>query len=180
MTSAFSTDELNKILKQNCFEVFNLPLQFKIDLETLNTKYQTLQKQLHPDNFINHPDSLLSTMVSAHVNSAYNTLNSPLLKTIELLHQNGISFDLNEDKILPPEFLMLQMELYEEIEDANGNTEQLEKLAQKLVNITNNLDNEIANNFAVSNFSAVIDNAKKLAFYNKLRSLIDQKIEESW
>jgi Fe-S protein assembly co-chaperone HscB len=119
-------------------------------------------------------------MVSAHINNAYNTLNSPLLKTIELLRQNGIVLDLNIDKQLPANFLTLQMELYEEIEDVNSNTEELEKIAHKLVDKANELDDKIAENFAINNFAAIVDDAKKLAFYNKLRSLVDQKIEESW
>lgn len=180
MTSTFSTDELNKILRQNYFEVFNLPLQYNIDQNNLNINYQKLQKKIHPDNFINHPDNLLSIMVSAHINNAYSTLNSPLLKTIELLRQNGITLDLNIDKELPADFLILQMEFYEEIENANGNTEKLEDLAQKLANRVYQLDGKIAQNFTINNFTAIVDDAKKLAFYNKLSLLVDQKIEESW
>ena len=119
-------------------------------------------------------------MVSAHINNAYNTLNSPLLKTIELLRQNGIILDLNIDKELPTNFLMQQMELYEKIEEAEGHTEKLEMLAHKLTSKISELDDKIAQNFVLTNFTAIIDEAKELAFYNKLQLLVDQKIEESW
>jgi Fe-S protein assembly co-chaperone HscB len=196
MTGTFSTEDLNKILRQNCFEVFGLPLQYNIDQGLLNSRYQELQKQLHPDKFINHPDSLLSIRVSAHINDAYNTLNSPLLKSIALLQQKGIILDLNVDKELPSDFLMEQMELYEEIEDASHNTDKLDDLAQKLVDKVRALSDKIAlgfecidchalfhkarNDSGNNSYGIIIENTKKMAFYNKIAHLIDQKIEESW
>jgi|GEM_PF-2555933 len=190
MIGTFSTEDLNKILRQNCFEVFGLPLQYSIDQSLLNNKYQELQKQLHPDKFINHPDSLLSIRVSAHINDSYNTLNSPLLKSIALLQQNGITLDLNVDKELPADFLMEQMELYEEIEDASHDTGKLNDLAQKLIDKVRALSDKISLGFASKgmdsrlrgndSYGIIIEDTKKMAFYNKIAHLIDQKIEESW
>ncbi len=246
MMSTFSTDDLTKILRQNCFEVFDLPLQYKVDSDTLNSRYQELQKQLHPDKFINHPDSSLSIRISAHINDAYNTLNSPLLKAIALLEQNGIILDLNVDKQLPATVLMEQMELYEEIEDANHDIDQLNTLAAKLAENISKLSDKIGLDFeskgmdsrlrgndsthgndsahkndsthgndsthkndstlgndstrgndrgsiqsvipvqtgihALKNdsYSVIIEDIKKLAFYNKIAQQIDEKIEESW
>src|SRR5579863_8538664 len=196
MTNTFSTEDLNKILRQNCFEVFGLPIQYNVDQVLLNNRYQELQKQLHPDKFINHPDSLLSIRVSAHVNDACNTLNSPLLKSIALLEQNGIILDLNIDKELPADYLMEQMELYEEIEDASHNTDKLNDLAQKLQDKVRALSDKIALGFASTDYHAllhktsndnkddiyaiIIEDTKKMAFYDKIEHLIDEKIEESW
>lgn len=188
MTGSFSTDNLNKILRQNCFEVFGLPLQYNIDQNTLNNRHQELQKQLHPDKFVGHPDSLLSIKVSAHINDAYSTLVSPLLRAIALLQQKGITLDLNQDKELPTNFLMEQMELYEEIDEAQQDTDGLNKIAHKLANLAHQLSDAIANNFAKngmdSNFHGndriIIEDIKKLAFYNKLAQLVNEKIEESW
>jgi len=35
----------------NYFQLFQLPAQFELDLTELGTRYLTLQKQFHPDNF---------------------------------------------------------------------------------------------------------------------------------
>jgi molecular chaperone HscB len=196
MTNIFSTEDLNQILRQNCFEVFGLPLQYNVDQAFLNNRYEELQKQLHPDKFINHPDSSLSIRVSAHINDAYNTLNSPLLKSIALLEQNGITLDLNVDKELPADFLMEQMELYEEIEGANHDTDKLDDLAHELVEKMRALSDKIALGFTKidrhvllnktrndngnNSYTTIIEDTKKMAFYNKIAHLIDEKIEESW
>jgi molecular chaperone HscB len=180
MTSKFNTNELNQILQKNCFAVFDLPLEYKIDNIILDNKYQILQKQLHPDKFINHSDSLLSIMVSAHVNNSYNLLQSPLLKAIELLHQHGVSFDLNINSELPEDFLMLQIELYEEIEDIKDNTDKLTEISNKLAMNIKKLEYNIGINFVVKNFSTIVSDTKKLAVFTKLVSVVNQKIEESW
>jgi molecular chaperone HscB len=197
MISTFGTDDLNKILRQNCFEIFDLPYTYKIDKNTLNSKYQKLQKLLHPDKFVNHPDSLLSIRVSAHINDAYNTLNSPHSKAIALLEQNGIILDLNVDKELPANVLMEQMELYEEIEDANHDIDRLNELAKKLSDKISKLSDKIeldfegkgidcharpslARNDGGDSYLVIIEDIKKLAFYNKIAQQIDEKIEESW
>jgi molecular chaperone HscB len=194
MANTYGTDDLNKILRQNCFEVFGLPLQYNIDQSVLSNKYQELQKQLHPDKFINHPDSLLSVKVSAHINDAYTTLKSPLLIAIALLHLKGITFDLNIDKELPKDFLMEQMDLYEEIEDASHDIEKLKVIANKLVINSNSLIDKIAYNFVCVDsclnaddklhknnlYSNIIEDIKKLAFYNKLIQQIDKTLEQLW
>lgn len=180
MPDTFSTDDLERVLRQSCFEVFNLPLQYNIDQDTLEHKYQMLQRRLHPDNFVNQPNSALSIKVSAHINQAYGILNSPLAKTIALLQQNNIVLDLNIDKELPADFLNEQMELYEEIEDAEGNAEKLEWVAQTLKLKLNELNNKISQNFTKQNYAVIVADTKKLAFYDKLVSLIDKKTEEVW
>ncbi|MCC2625692.1 MAG: hscB [Burkholderiales bacterium] len=216
MISTLSTDNLTKILRQNCFEVFDLSLQYKVDHDALNNRYQQLQKQLHPDKYINHPDSSLSIRVSAHINDAYNTLNSPLLKAIALLEQYGVILDLNKDKELPISILMEQMELYEEIEEANHDIDRLNALAKKLSDNIRKLNDKIAQDFEsmdsrqphgwvrgndiisgnkaqpvtiakagvqtpiYNSYVIIIEDIKKLAFYNKIAQQIDDKIEESW
>lgn len=33
----------------NCFEVFNIPVGYHVDLAALETSYKALQKEIHPD-----------------------------------------------------------------------------------------------------------------------------------
>jgi molecular chaperone HscB len=180
INNAPNVDDLNQILRQNCFKVFDLPLHYKIDQNTLDSKYRTLQKALHPDNFINHPHSVLSIKVSSHINNAYNTLNSPLFRSIELLKQNGIILDLNINKQLPEDFLSEQMSWHEEIEEAIDNAEALAVIETKLVTKQHALNDKIMYYFANENYDAVIDCIKQLAFYNRLENLVNEKIEELW
>jgi molecular chaperone HscB len=45
-------EKLIKLLHMNCFEVFGLTPTFNVDKISLTKKYQELQKQYHPDNFV--------------------------------------------------------------------------------------------------------------------------------
>lgn len=180
MAQTFTQDDLNHILHQNCFEVFELPAQYAVSKVQLDNSYHLLQRKLHPDNFIDHPASMLATRVSAHINDAYNTLNSPLLKSLALLRQHGIELNLDTDKELPNDFLLQQMELYEEIDDVEDNLEQLRDLNNKIFLKIKESEALIAQNFDQKNYTSIIENTKKLAFYIKLQKLVDQKIQKLW
>lgn len=107
------TDNPIKLLHMNCFEVFGLTPTFDINKVSLTKKYQELQKQYHPDNFMgaDSGQQLMAVSISAHINHAYTTLNSPLLLTLELLKLNNIELNLSENTNLAPEFLSMQMEI---------------------------------------------------------------------
>ncbi|KAF2707737.1 Co-chaperone Hsc20 [Pleomassaria siparia CBS 279.74] len=99
--------------------------QFNIDLGSLKKEFLQLQSRAHPDL---HPASAKNKAqaLSARINEAYKTLQSPLLRAQYLLSLRGI--DVAEDetaKIEDPELLMEVLEAQEQIEE----TEKEEDLA---------------------------------------------------
>ena len=175
------TDKLLKLLNMNCFEAFDLTPTFDIDKPSLQNKYQKLQKQFHPDNFVGESNSqqLLAVSVSAHINQAYTTLNSPLLLTLELLKLNNLELNLSENTSLAPEFLTMQLEIHEQIEDAaqNKNIDALDRLEVDLVKKQQELIKKIEPEFNRKEFAKTVELTKELAFYDKLIKIVATKID---
>ena len=109
------------MLKQNYFELFGLEPGFEIDLSTIAERYRDLQRAVHPDRFANASDQerLLSVQQAAHVNEAYQTLKSPLLRARYLLELQGIALN-DTDTTMDPMFLMEQIELRESLAAVPG------------------------------------------------------------
>lgn len=136
-------------LNQNYFELFGLPIEFRIDTDLLNDRYLGLQKEVHPDNFAAGTDQekRLSMQWATFINTANATLKSPLARAIYLLELHDVKMENNPE--LPPDFLMQQIELREQlesIEDADGNLEKLDDFKQEARLVMS----KIETNFAVA------------------------------
>ncbi|KAI9766203.1 MAG: hypothetical protein M1835_007230 [Candelina submexicana] len=128
-------------LPQTYFHLFPLSFphgsppasNFTPDLRTLRSEYLRLQAVAHPDRH-HTPNSTSNTTqdsISANINTAYKTLQSPLLRAQYLLLQHGI--DVQEEGVMEgdKELLMEVLEAREEIEEAENEVE-IEEL--KVVN----------------------------------------------
>ncbi len=104
-------------LKQNYFEVFDLPKDYSVDLKVLGQRFLNLQKEIHPDKFAGGSDQekRLSMQYTTLANTANETLKSPLKRAIYMLELAGR--DIEHNPQLPPEFLMKQISLREDLDD---------------------------------------------------------------
>ncbi len=169
-------NNVESILKKNCFEIFEIEPQFVIDTARLSTKLYQLQKEFHPDNTINN--ELSTDLVSAHINSCYTTLKIPLNRSIALLKIYGYPLDLAKDTQLPLEFLSEQMELHELIDEANSNILLLEELEQIINNKHKQLLDSLKDTFIHKDFQKALNLTKQLGFYTRLLNSIADKINE--
>jgi len=112
---------MQSISGKNYFELFDLPVSFEVDQETLSLRYRDLQRAVHPDRFASASDQekRLSVQQAALINEAFQALKSPLPRARYLLELNGITLDDN-DTNMDPSFLMEQMELREALADVRG------------------------------------------------------------
>lgn len=167
---------LNQILQQDYFELFSIPKQFEIDLLLLQERLRELQKQFHPDNFVGHDQSLANQAViaSSQINHAYVTLRDPLSRAIYLLAQLGTTVDLVHDTKFEPEFLLEQIELREELAEAEADAdfERLEHIEAGIKSNINQLTRQISQHFAGADYPAIVELVKKLAFYSKLEQTV--------
>ncbi|KAF2847596.1 Co-chaperone Hsc20 [Plenodomus tracheiphilus IPT5] len=91
---------------------------FDIDLSALKKEFLQLQARAHPDM---HPqsDKKRAEALSSAINTAYKTLQSPLLRAQYLLSLRGIETAEDETaKVEDPELLMEVLEARELIEEA--------------------------------------------------------------
>lgn len=102
---------------------------FALDVGVLKKEFLQLQARAHPDR---HPPEAKhrAEATSAHINEAYKTLQSPLLRAQYLLSLKGIDVANDERaKVEDPELLMDVLDAREQIEEAEEE-EQLSSLKE--------------------------------------------------
>lgn len=169
--------EIKQRLAYDYFKLFELKYSFTINEVLLRKQYQKLQQKFHPDNFVKSRNPVLKSLalqLSAHINSGYVALKSPLLRIQTLFKIHNIPFDLTTDTRLPSDFLMTQLELQEEIEEAqaNQNTLQLEKILTTITTYISELNISIELEYSAKHWDIIKILTKKLAFYAKLSERI--------
>lgn len=105
---------------QNYFRLFDLPVQYDINLQTLQSNYRKIQAEVHPDKFVTaSPSERLQSMQTATLtNEAFQTLKHPTARARYLLQLQGVETSEDSNTAMPADFLMTQMEWREAMEDA--------------------------------------------------------------
>ena len=103
---------------QNFFELFDLKKSFNLDENVLLRAYQREISRFHPDKFStsSESDQLQALQNTALINSAYNTLKSPLNRAEYILNIEGINPFDEMDTSMDSNFLLSQIELREDLE----------------------------------------------------------------
>ena len=171
-----SNQELNKILEQNCFEVFGLTTGFDINPAELNAKLHSLQKEFHPDNWINNVAATDALNASSHINSCYAKLKNPLERALLILSLNSYPLDLARDTDLPEQFLFEQMEFHEQIDEAGENSDKLEIIEHTVTAKQKDVIDKLSIEFAKHNYTGALELTKQLGFYQRLFNQISDKI----
>ncbi len=96
------------------FEIFELPVQFRVDPVQLNKTYIALQKKYHPDFYgqADEDEQAEALELSSVVNRAYRTFKNPDLTMQYILSEHGL-LEEGEAYKMDPDFLMEVMELNE-------------------------------------------------------------------
>ena len=170
----------------NYFQLFNIAPSFEVDLNELSSSYQTLQKTVHPDNFVHSSaqQQRIAVQKSSQVNDAYETLKNPLKRAEYMLADRGVKMPDEQQSFGDTSFLMHQMELREMLEDIKYASEPEIALAEgqavldkEYVALLQMMRRQITENTQASN-SAACDNLRKLKFYQKLNIEVE-RLEES-
>ena len=124
----------------NYFELFEIPIQLKVDKKDLPRKYFDLSRKNHPDYFINeNPEKQAHALeISSLVNKAFKTFQNDDETLKYVLQLKGLVVE-EEKYELPPDFLMEVLEINEQLMDMDENPE----LNKDLKNTIDNLQNEI-------------------------------------
>ncbi|MBS1655400.1 MAG: Fe-S protein assembly co-chaperone HscB [Bacteroidetes bacterium] len=104
----------------NYFELFNIPVQLKIDKSAITKKYFDLSRQFHPDYFATAGDDAQAEALeqSALLNKAYKTFQNADEIIKYVLQLKGL-LEEEEKYQLPPDFLMEVMDINEQLMDAD-------------------------------------------------------------
>lgn len=155
----------------NYFTLLGLTPDFAIDIAQLDDNYRQLQAKVHPDKFVTaSPAERLQSMQSATLaNDAYQTLKYPTTRAKYLLQLQGIETNDEQNTVMPPDFLMMQMEWRETMDDAKAanDIDTLDDLLDTFAQETKSLHNSFASNYQRSPEEAATD-VRKLSFIDKI------------
>ena len=94
----------------NYFELYEIPVSFKVDEATLKRKFYDLSKRFHPDFYINEPAEKQQEILDLSTlnNKAWQVLSNPLKRIEYVLELKGVMAEEGQYQ-LPPDFLMEMM-----------------------------------------------------------------------
>jgi len=175
---------------KNYFELFGLPVGYIIDNEQLTARYRELQRVLHPDRYAgaSEQERRLSMQGTTRINEAFRTLKDPLLRGRYLLSLHGIDLDAHAETTQDAAFLMEQIELREELEEARHHADPHAELGRILAGIDkriNTLVAQMAVHFETPNaeqLEAAREILRKMQFLQKLRrdaERIEEQLDEA-
>jgi len=120
----------------NYFEMFEIPVQLKVDKASLPRKYFELSRKNHPDFFVNGSVEEKSEALekSALLNKAFKTFQNAD-ETIKYVLQLKGLVEEEEKYELPPEFLMEVLEINEELMEPGENKTLLPNLELRITEL---------------------------------------------
>ncbi|MEO6613218.1 MAG: Fe-S protein assembly co-chaperone HscB [Chitinophagaceae bacterium] len=121
------------------FDLFNIPIQLRVNTALLTRKFFELSKQYHPDYVVNgnEADQAEALEKSALLNKAWKTFQNPDLTIKYVLLEKGL-LEEEEKYQLPPGFLMEVLEINEQVMEMEDTTD-----GAKLSSIISQLSSDI-------------------------------------
>ncbi len=116
-------------LQSDDFTLLGLPRRFALDVAQLEQRWKDLQRQAHPDRFVNEGGAAqrVAMQWSVRINEAYERLKNPMRRAGLLCELAGVPIDAHTNTAMPAAFLMQQMQWREALDDVRG-LEDLEQL----------------------------------------------------
>jgi molecular chaperone HscB len=166
---------------QNYFDLFSLPQGFFVNKKVLSENYRDLQKKFHPDKSASKPvrEQRNAVQFAGYVNTAYQTLLSPVERATYLLSLVGEAVDDQSTTISDGQFLFLQMEWRESLAEINtcnnadSVEDQLEVLLLTVKQAFAELETTFNQQYTDENFLVAKNTVAKLQFVEKMLKEID-------
>lgn len=105
----------------NYFELFDIPVQLRVDAGKLAPRFFELSRKFHPDYYVNEAPEVQQEALdnSATLNRAWKTFQQPDETLKYVLQLKGL-LEEEEKYKLPPDFLMEVMEINEQLMDGTA------------------------------------------------------------
>ncbi len=166
-------------LQSTDFELFGVPARFAQDAASLDARWKELQRQVHPDKFATQGAAAqrVAMQWSARINEAYRRLKDPLKRAAYLCELHGAPIDAESNTAMPAEFLMQQMELREQLDEADTAEDllQIEQTSASLLQETLQRVERLAD--TEQDWGGAAQSVRGLMFLDKLSSDVARKRE---
>ncbi|MEJ6553345.1 Fe-S protein assembly co-chaperone HscB [Psychrobacter pacificensis] len=174
------TDTIPETQFDNFFALFEQPVQFEVNQDSLDQHLRLLQKRYHPDNVAkNLADTKQAEQYSAVINQAYQTLSAPDSRAGYLLGMADQAQNL-EHSIADLDFLEDAMEMRMDLDDAIVGKDLL-ALQQLHPQITSRLANQsqrFETAYQEQDWPTAIDATQKLKFLVKLNADVTTGLDD--
>ena len=175
---------------KNYFELFGIPVGFRVDKAALAERYRELQKVVHPDRYASgsEAEQRLSLQQTTQVNEAYETLKDPVKRAIYLLKLNGVDMQLDKETTQDTAFLMEQLEMREQLAEAREQSDPmavLDELMGRVDGMIKALVAQLAMQFETATpeqLEAARESVRKMQFLNKFHAeaqALEMELEEN-
>ena len=162
---------------KNHFDLFGLPLSYRVDPALLAERYRALQQALHPDRYAAAGDreKRLSMQASTRINEAFQVLKDPLERARYLLSLHAGEPGGGNETTQDMAFLMEQMELREVLAEAKDQADPIGAVGTVLDRLTDQsaeLARELEARFespSAEDLEAARELVRKLQFVAKCR-----------
>lgn len=151
------------------FQLFELPPSFQVDEALLSQRYRELQKQFHPDRYAAESAAVQKEAMqkAADINTAYSTLRDSVLRARHLLALAGHAVNVESKTVSDTDFLMAQMELREQLEEASDFSE-LAALRDEVEDWQESLSREFVLDYQEQDWLEAADTVRKMQFMTRL------------
>ena len=168
---------------QNYFELFDLETSFFISDSNLKDSYRREIARFHPDKYALKTDSekLQALQNTSLLNTAFDSIKSPLNRASYLLKLDGIDPFDEKDTSMDHDFLISQIELREELEviESKTDSDQLEDFIVRIESHIQSKVESISNAFQVNSDSLQIKkDVRELKFYEQLAKDTGKLLDE--
>ncbi|AMN49881.1 Fe-S protein assembly co-chaperone HscB [Psychrobacter sp. P2G3] len=168
----------------NFFALFEQPVQFEVNQDSLDQRLRLLQKRYHPDNVAKNLSDTAqaqqqSEQASALINQAYQTLSTPDSRASYLLDMADQAQNL-EHSIADLDFLedamQMRIDLDEAIEDKDRAT--LQQLHPQITQRLAKQSERFSTAYQSQDWQTAIDATQKLKFLVKLNADVTTGLDE--
>ena len=166
-------------LQSNDFELFAVPARFAQDRAQLDARWKDLQREAHPDRFAAQGAAAqrVAMQWSARINEAYQRLKDAKRRAAYLCELHGAPIQAENNTAMPPDFLMQQMDLREQLDDADS-AEALDEVDAESRRLGRDMLQKIEQQIDVQqDWPAAAQSVRALMFLDKLAADIDRRHE---
>jgi molecular chaperone HscB len=161
---------------ENFFELFEIPMQLKVDLASIRPRFFALSRQFHPDFYVNRPaeEQQMALEKTSLLNKAWKTFQQPdeLLRYVLEINEAWVSGEKYE---LSPEFLMEVMEINEAMMDLEEGGK--EGLQNQVANLQANIFESVTPYFSETPFAPTPVKLAELKEYYYRKKYLDRIVQ---
>lgn len=161
------------------FTLFGFTPSYTIDSEQLVQRFQSLQRQYHPDRYATctEQEKMQALQQAATINATYQALRHPLKRAEYMLLLQGIDINNEQHTMHDTAFLMEQLELREELDNIENNSHVADLLVYFIKNVQQMQKTRSAmmvTQLDEKQWEQAADTVRKLRFLDRLQQQAEQ------